>query len=53
MKSKETEQTGSMIIRKIPEQLRRDFKARCAADGVSQQDKVIELIKKYTLKHGE
>lgn len=43
----ETGQTGSMIIRKVPEKLRREFKARCASEGVSQQDKVIELMTQY------
>jgi len=42
--------TGQMIIRKIPELLRRDFKTKCAANGVSQQDKIIELMKSYTGK---
>ncbi len=37
----------SMIIRKIPDQLRRDFKARCAAEGVTQQDCVIKLMQEY------
>jgi hypothetical protein len=42
--AEETGQTGSMIIRKIPEALRRDFKALCAREGISQQDKIINLI---------
>ncbi len=50
--AEETGQTGSMIIRKVPEDLRRTFKARCAAEGVSQQDKIIELMRGY-VKQGE
>jgi len=45
--AEETGQTGSMIIRKIPDDLRREFKARCASDGISQQDKIIELMRGY------
>jgi hypothetical protein len=48
--AEETGQTGSMIIRKVPEQLRRDFKSRCAAEGKSQQDKIIELMAEYVSK---
>lgn len=44
------EPTTELIVRKIPESLRRDFKSKCAADGVSQQDKIIELMKSYTGK---
>ena len=36
-----------MVIRKIPESLRREFKSKCAAEGVSQQDKIIELMMDY------
>ena len=42
-----TEPTTELIVRKIPESVRRDFKSKCAADGVSQQDKIIELMRKY------
>jgi hypothetical protein len=42
-----TEPTTELIVRKIPESLRRDFKSKCAADGVSQQDKIIELMRGY------
>lgn len=45
--AEESGQSGSMIIRKIPEQLRREFKSRCAAEGISQQDKIIELMAGY------
>jgi len=41
------EPTTELIVRKIPESLRRDFKSKCAANGVSQQDKIIELMKLY------
>lgn len=45
--AEESGQTGSMIIRKVPDELRRAFKARCAAEGISQQDKIIELMAAY------
>mgnify|MGYP000964836166 CR=1 FL=1 len=41
------EPTTELIVRKIPESLRRDFKSKCAADGISQQDKIIELMRNY------
>ena len=41
------EPTTELIVRKIPESVRRDFKSKCAADGVSQQDKIIELMRQY------
>lgn len=41
------EPTTELIVRKIPESLRRDFKSKCAADGISQQDKIIELMRQY------
>ena len=34
-----------IIIRKIPTDLRRAFKVRCAREGISQQDKIIELMR--------
>lgn len=43
--AEETGQTGSMIIRKVPEDLRRAFKAQCAAEGISIQDKIIALMR--------
>lgn len=45
--AEETGQTGSMIVRKVPEDLRRKFKAKCASEGLSQQDKIIELMSEY------
>jgi hypothetical protein len=46
--AEETGQTGSMIIRKVPEELRRKFKVRCAEENISQQDKIIELMREWT-----
>lgn len=40
----------SMIIRKVPEKLRRKFKALCATEGISQQDKIIELMESAVKK---
>jgi phage terminase Nu1 subunit (DNA packaging protein) len=33
-----------MIIRKVPETLRREFKALCANEGKSMKGKIIELM---------
>jgi plasmid stability protein len=38
---------AQMITRNIPDSLRREFKSKCAAEGISQQDKIIELMTKY------
>ena len=40
-------QTTAMIVRKVPTQLRRDFKSRCAQEGKTQQDKIIEMMGGY------
>ncbi len=45
--AEETGQTGQMIIRNVPESVRREFKAKCASEGVSMQDKIIELMTNY------
>jgi hypothetical protein len=45
--AEETGQTGSMIIRNIPESLRRGFKSRCAQEVISQQGKIVELMRAY------
>jgi hypothetical protein len=45
-------QTVAIIIRNVPELLRREFKARCASEGKSMQEIIIELIGKYTEKAG-
>ena len=43
MKEKET----ALIIRKVPESIRRGLKAKAATEGRSMQDIVIELITRY------
>lgn len=48
--AEETGQTGSMIVRKIPDQVRREFKAKCASKGISQQDCIINLMREYIKK---
>jgi hypothetical protein len=45
---KKVTNTGAMIIRNVPEPLRREFKSCCATEGKSMQDKVIELISEFT-----
>jgi hypothetical protein len=42
--AEETGQTGQMIIRQVPESIRREFKALCAREGKSMQEKIIELM---------
>ena len=39
--------TGQMIIRQVPEALRREFKALCAREGKSMQEKIIEMMRQY------
>jgi hypothetical protein len=38
-------ETRSMIVRKVPDDLRREFRVLCVREGVSQQDKVISLMR--------
>lgn len=40
-------QTGAMITRNIPRDLQREFKSRCAAEGISQQGKIVQLMREY------
>ena len=47
-----TASKGTLIIRNIPDDIRRAFKAKCAMDGKSQQQRVIELIEE-DLKGGK
>jgi len=39
------QQTKSIIIRNLPEILHKNFKSLCAMEGVSLQDKIVELIR--------
>lgn len=41
---------GSVIIRNIPDSLRREFKSRCASEGTMQQAKLIELMREFVAK---
>lgn len=45
--AEETGQTGSMIIRNVPESIRREFKARCVKEGRSMQEVLISLMSEY------
>lgn len=36
--------TGQMITRQVPESIRREFKALCAREGKSMQEKIIEMM---------
>ena len=39
--------TAAVMVRKVPVDLQRKFKSRCAALGVSQQAKMVELIRAW------
>ena len=39
--------TATVMVRKVPVDLQRKFKSRCAALGVSQQAKMVELIRAW------
>lgn len=41
------ERGSAIIIRNVPESLRRNLKARAASDGKSMQGLILELITKY------
>lgn len=51
--TKEDRQETTIIIRKVPVELHRLFKVACAQEGVTQQDKVLELIKNYISQKGK
>ena len=42
--------TGQMIIRQVPESIRREFKSLCAREGKSMQEKIIELMSSAVVK---
>ena len=37
----------TLIIRRVPEELHRAFKTRCAAEAVQMTAKIIELLRLY------
>jgi len=41
------EKEAAIIIRTVPESIRRKLKSRAASEGKSMQGVVLELIKKY------
>ena len=43
----ETGSMATMIIREIPDELKKEFKKACIDEDVSMNGKVIELIKDY------
>lgn len=45
-----TEKLVELIIRKVPESLRREFKMLCVKEGKTMQDKLIDLMKKEAAK---
>ena len=44
------EKESSIIIRNVPESVRRDLKAKAASEGKSMQGVILELITKYVSK---
>jgi hypothetical protein len=45
--AEETGQTGQLIVRNVPELLRRELKAKAAQEGRSMQAVILELIARY------
>lgn len=46
-KVKSAEKESAIIIRNIPESVRRDLKAKAALEGKSMQGVILELIRQY------
>lgn len=49
-KAEGDEKESAIIIRNVPESVRRDLKARAALEGKSMQGLVLELITRYVSK---
>ena len=47
------EKEVKILIRKVPADLHRAFKVKCAAEGVSQQAQMIKLMREYVEKYVE
>jgi len=43
---------GKMLIRDMPDEVRRAFKIACAEEDISMNRKVLELIKAYLKRKG-
>jgi hypothetical protein len=52
LEMKNVQPTTSTIVRNIPVDLMRKFKMQCAADGISQQDCFINLMRTYVRDFG-
>lgn len=48
--TKDKEKSKSIIIRNVPESVRRDLKAKVAQEGGTMQGKILELITAYVRK---
>lgn len=46
----ENDNTVSILVRKMPPELKQDFKALCAKEGTSMQDKIKEWIEEAVKK---
>ncbi len=38
---------GTLIIKRIPDNVHHDFKVACTVEGTTMREKVIELMRKY------
>lgn len=45
MKPKKDKKTKNLILRRIPEEVHRAFKARCAQEGEGMTEKLIEYMR--------
>ena len=41
---------GNFLIKRVPDELHRSFKAACAIEGIAMREKVMELIREYVEK---
>lgn len=45
--------TGAMFIREVPVKLRLAFRAKALQEGKTMQEKIIELMQRYTTGEGK
>jgi len=41
---------GTLIIKRIPDNVHHDFKVACTVEGTTMREKVIELVREYLKK---
>jgi hypothetical protein len=45
-----TDRMSNIIVKGVPDKLWREFKSKCALQGVTAKDKIIELIRREVEK---